>query len=318
MGESRFIEKIDNLVGLLPNYHNVLEGNEAQTRWLLIDPFILDCWGYSREDVIVEYSVDKDGRVTKYDALDYCVVKDKKPKILIEAKSLGVDLFSKYQQLSDYFNTIHSNASYQSDELLGVLTDGDLYLFFTDSKEDGILDKEPFFTIRLSCSEDIDRLKLLEFSRDNIKTIVDKVEIIEEYDLDDFYRLDMIEGIFNQYESQGKELILDKVSINRQIKSVKTLRTLYRDLLKEVNKLQPNLLYNLAANEESQRVEGSISDRMFTLNEINNTVKVKTKYGTIYATVSQTRKGLIDRIVWLLKNSSIGIFNVSVRLKEKV
>lgn len=319
MVENKFIEKIDKLVGLLPNYHNVLEGNEAQTRWLLIDPFILDCWGYSREDVIVEYSVDKEERVTKYDALDYCVLKDKKPKILIEAKSLGVDLYSKFEQLSDYFITIYNNSIYNQNELIGVLTDGDLYLFFTDIKEKGVLYTEPFFTVRLSISENIEILRLMDFSKENIISFgkVDEEDTLIDYDLKEYYRVDMIEAIFNNYESKGVNLEIDSLSIRGRKRVITSFRGLYREIVKEINNIDSKLLYELAIKENESRVDGSVQGGIISLNFINDSIKIKTSEGLVYLPLSRTRKGMIDRIVYILKQSNLGLFNVLVKLKQK-
>lgn len=320
MEQSKFIEETDKLIALLSNYHNILEGNEAQTRWMLIDPFILDCWGYKREDIIVEYGVDTEERVNAYDKLDYSIILNNKPKLLVEAKSLGVDLYSKRPQLSSYFNNIHAKGVYNQKELIGILTDGDLYLFFTDSKELGILDSEPFYTIRLSCSDDQEILRLLNYSKDYLLNNSNPILInTEEYDLSTYYRIDMIEGVFNYFESLGADLCIHNVYIAGRLKNIKSFRGLYRELLKEVNKLQPCLLYELASVEESSRVEGSVSDCMFSLSQMgSNSLEIKTKQGMVYVSLSRTRKGLIDRIVNLLQQSSIGVFNVSVRVKESI
>ena len=55
MKHLNFIDFVDNLVKTQQVFHSILEGNEAQTRWLLIDPMLLQGLGYSREDIIVEY-----------------------------------------------------------------------------------------------------------------------------------------------------------------------------------------------------------------------------------------------------------------------
>lgn len=318
MEQSKFIEETDKLIALLSNYHNILEGNEAQTRWMLIDPFILDCWGYKREDIIVEYSVDKEERVSKYDALDYCVLLNNKPKLLIEAKSLGVDLYSKYSQLANYFKSVYNSSIYQQRELIGVLTDGDLYLFYTDSKEQGVLDTEPYLTVRLSIAEEYEIAKLLNHNKEGLLNTTAVLEHIEEdYDLSEYYRIDMIEKVFNSYKSRGLDLYIDSVYICGKLKKITSLRTLYREILKQVNILQPNLLYDLAVKEVSERVDGSISECIFSMSVISECIELNTKQGIIYGSMPRTRKGVIDRIVCVLQQSSIGLLNVLVKLKEE-
>ena len=65
-----FIELIDRIVQTSDVCRSILEGNEAQTRWLLIDTFLLDGLGYNRNDIQVEFSLDSKERVNKYDKLD--------------------------------------------------------------------------------------------------------------------------------------------------------------------------------------------------------------------------------------------------------
>ena len=76
-----FIDLIDNIVKTQQVFHSILEGNEAQTRWMLIDPLILEGLGYSREDIIVEYSLENRDS-DKYNKLDYSIIVNNKPKLL--------------------------------------------------------------------------------------------------------------------------------------------------------------------------------------------------------------------------------------------
>ena len=162
-----FIDLIDNIVKTQQVFHSILENNEAQTRWMLIDPLILEGLGYSREDIIVEYSLENRDS-DKYNKLDYSIIVNNKPKLLVEAKSLGVNLYEKYSQLEEYFLSILNRYSYDNSELIGILTDGDKYLFYTNKVRDDKMDKLPFYTIQLSISEDIERKKLLNYSKVNI------------------------------------------------------------------------------------------------------------------------------------------------------
>lgn len=333
MNNNKFIEGVEQIVSTSSKYRSVLEVNEAQTRWLLIDTMLLDLLEYKRDDIIVEYCIDNEDRVSIYDKVDYSVILNNKPKLLIEAKSLGSDLYSKYSQLSSYYSDTYNTSNYNQNELIGILTDGDLYLFFTDKIEQGIMDKEPFFTIRLSISEEKEILKLKDYSKEkllerNYLNVVYKeldYEVVEEeedidleveYDLDDYYRIDMIERVFNMYENKGIDLSIQNVSIRGKHRTITSFRTLYREILKEINSIEPKLLYELALKEDSSRIEGLVSESFFTLNPVNESVEIKTEQGIVYLPFSRTRKGIIDRIVYVLKHSSLGLFNVTVKLRE--
>ena len=72
----------------------------------------MDFLGFSRDDVRTEYSVDSDTRVSKYDSLDYCIMLNNKPTLLVEAKSLGTNLFSFVGQLKDYYDRLYKDGNY--------------------------------------------------------------------------------------------------------------------------------------------------------------------------------------------------------------
>lgn len=311
-----FIDLIDNIVKTQQVFHSILEGNEAQTRWMLIDPLILDGLGYSREDIIVEYSLENRDS-DKYNKLDYSIIVNNKPKLLVEAKSLGVNLYEKYSQLEEYFLSILNRYSYDNSELIGILTDGDKYLFYTNKVRDDKMDKLPFYTIQLSISEDIERKKLLNYSKSNISKN-SFIQSEEEYELGVPYRIDMIESVFNFFESQNKRVDIDKIYLNGRMTNIKSFRSLYRELLNRANSLNPNLLYQLAYLEDSER-NGKISSTKFSLRHINSTeILYPTVRGDIYITIPSNRNGVIDRIIYLSKMSNLGVQNILVSLRRKI
>ena len=316
-----FIDLIDRIVQTSDVCRSILEGNEAQTRWLLIDTLLLDGLGYNRSDIQVEFSLNSEERVNRYDKLDYCVLLNNKPKLLIEAKSLGIDLFEKYSQLEKYFNAVQKMYDYNQKELIGCLTDGDLYLFYTDIIECGKIDREPFFTIKLSISEDLERLKLLKYSKENvsIKVNTDIITSEEVYELYTPYRIDVIENVFNYFKSQSQEVDIDSVWLKgRLVKGINTFRKLYRHLISEVNKLKPDLLYSLALEEDIQE-NGKIANTKFSCKPINSTnIEFETKNGKVYITVPNTNIGIIERINYLVKSSGYGIQNIVLSLGNKV
>ena len=82
--------------------------------------------------------------------------------MLIECKQRDKALDQHVNQLGMYFNSL-------VEMKLGVLTNGDDYWFFTDSKHENIMDPDPYFKIRLSTAtaEEIQQLED-KFSRQNI------------------------------------------------------------------------------------------------------------------------------------------------------
>ncbi|HIU37429.1 MAG TPA: type I restriction enzyme HsdR N-terminal domain-containing protein [Candidatus Aphodousia faecigallinarum] len=88
---------------------------------------------------LMEYAtnVKKDQRV------DYALLKDGNPIILIECKAYGADLGIEYvEQLKRYFTFVKTAK-------IGVLTDGNRYRFFTDLEETNIMDDDPYMEFSL-------------------------------------------------------------------------------------------------------------------------------------------------------------------------
>ena len=309
---------INNIVKNQDKYRSLLEKNEAQTRWLLIDDFILNVLGFNRVDIISEYSIDSDDRISKYDSLDYCVMKNNKPKLLVESKSLGTDLYEKIGQLKSYFARVTQYFEYEKDELLGVLTDGDLYLFFTNDTDLNSMSKLPFFSIRLSSAEDSEIVKLNNFSKEATdKKVNDLFE--EEYETGVFYRVDEINNVINYFNHIGKKIKLEKVSLRGRIKRINNLKVLYRELLNEINIVSPNVLYELCVKENNEFNSSVLRNLKYSLDKKSaSDICITTKYGDIYFSIDGDESNILYRIIYLLKESHYGLMNVSCCFTESL
>jgi hypothetical protein len=312
---------IDNLVLLQKNDFNLFEGNEAQTRWSLIDPLFLDGLGYLRKDILVEYNISTLDEGGKHNRLDYSIMLNNKPKILVEAKSLGVNVYEHYQQLYEYSLDILSRHNYELSELIAILTNGDTYLFYCNSTRLDSIDVKPFFTIQLSSSDDLERLRLLDFTRENLLSskpiTVDEgdCEGNQYYELGVSYRIDMIEEVYNYFMSQGRQVEINKIYLKGRVTRLTSYSKLYQHLISEINGLNPSLLYELAVKESNAR-NGTISSIRFSLTKQSASDKqIMTKLGVVYISVPSNIHGLIERIVYLAEQSYYGLSNILVSLK---
>lgn len=307
---------INKIVKNQEEYRSLLEKNEAQTRWLLVDDFILEVLGFNRVDIISEYSIDSLDRISKYDSLDYCVMKNNKPKLLVESKSLGTDLYEKIGQLSSYFSRVSQCFEYNNNELIGVLTDGDLYLFFTDSVNLGSMSNLPFFSIRLSSVEESYVSKLNVFSKDCIDNNLDFL-FEEEYELNSFYRIDEVSNVLNYFNHIGKKVKLEKVSLRGKIKRIENLKVLYRELLNEINIISPDILYNLCVIENNEYNSSILRNLKYSFDKKStNDICIKTKLGNIYFSVDGNDSNMLYRIIYLIKESHYGLMNVNCSFVE--
>jgi len=134
---------------------------EEATKAAFVMPFIRD-WGYDVFDpteVIPEYTADLPG--LKGEKVDYAICKDGKPIILIECKSCkeNLDQAKHNSQLHRYYHA--------TDSELGILTNGILYRFYTDTDKDNVMDDRPFFEFNFLNFDDSAVTELKRFSKNN-------------------------------------------------------------------------------------------------------------------------------------------------------
>lgn len=312
-----FTKLIDQIIKSQIDYRNVLENNESQTRWMLIDPFLLDGLGFEREDIILEYSIDKTERKSKYNKLDYVVMANNKPRILVEAKSLGINVYDNKDQLKEYYNEISKLYDYKDNELIGILTNGDSYIFYTNAKDSKEIDDLPFFSIQLSTADTKDILQLANYRKNSlVNEVFELASSIEEFELFSYYRIDLIENAFNYFSSKGVSVGIHAINLKGRFVRRLSFAGLYKKILKEINAYKPNLLFDLAKDEDIKR-NGKIAASKFSLSKINSSnIEVETSSGVVYVSIPSTKNGIIDRILYLVRLSNFGEHNILISLKK--
>lgn len=103
---------------------------------------------------------DADYGIKKGEKVDYAIIIDGEPIILVEAKACSDNLDKHGAQLFRYFNS--SKAKF------GVLTNGIKYRFFTDLDETNKMDQKPFFEVDLLNLNDTQISYLKNFERDSL------------------------------------------------------------------------------------------------------------------------------------------------------
>ena len=94
----------------------------------------------------------------KGEKVDYAIMKEGKPIILIECKPCNCDLDKEHaSQLSRYFTYTEAR--------FGILTNGIIYRLFTDLEEPNIMDEKPFFEIDMSKIKDEQVKELKKFTK---------------------------------------------------------------------------------------------------------------------------------------------------------
>ena len=146
--------------------------NEEATKMALIAPFI-QALGYdifNPTEVKPEFSADLPG-IKQGERVDYAVLENGQPKILIEAKPYRTDLKSAEKgQLSRYFQATHAR--------IGILSNGRQFLFLSDLDRQNLMDEKPFAEIDLADlkAAPLEQIKQLSKSMFDLDTLLSTAE----------------------------------------------------------------------------------------------------------------------------------------------
>lgn len=188
-------DKFDSTIGVLGIQSLVdkckgissLESEEA-TKISLILPMIT-ALGYdihNNKELKAEYVADVG--IKKGEKVDYAIIIDNQPLIIIEAKQVGVDLSKNISQLYRYFSVTNAK--------IGILTDGIRYLFFTDYKKENLMDTEPYMYINMKDFGEFEMSMLLLYSKNVFKPEEVRNHVRYNFMYNKAKRL--VKGIFNR------------------------------------------------------------------------------------------------------------------------
>lgn len=152
-------EAIRNISERIEKTLSVIQTEEA-TKNAFIMPF-LQLMGYdvfNPLEVVPEFTADVG--IKEGEKVDYAIVLNGQPEILIECKMCGLELNAANEsQLLRYFNA--SKAKF------GILTNGVVYKFYTDLAEPNKMDLNAFLTINLLEPDKINYAELEKFKKEN-------------------------------------------------------------------------------------------------------------------------------------------------------
>ena len=151
-----FKDIIKQLAERVEKVKDSLQTEEA-TKNALIMPF-LQALGYdvfNPYEVVPEFTCDIGTK--KGEKIDYAIMKDKEPIILIECKHWKQNLNLHDNQLMRYFHT--------SQAKFGLLTNGIEYNFYTDLDKANVMDAKPFLVVNMLNISDNDIEQLKKFHK---------------------------------------------------------------------------------------------------------------------------------------------------------
>lgn len=162
-----FLEKTLNLANKIKQQGSVIETEEA-TKNAFVMPFIHNILGYDVFDpteVKPEFICDIGTK--KGEKIDYAIMRDGEIQVLIECKKIGEPLnINHASQLFRYFHVTNARIS--------ILTNGQVYHFYTDLDAPNKMDEKPFLEFDLLNIDDnlLPELKKLTKTAFDIESII--------------------------------------------------------------------------------------------------------------------------------------------------
>lgn len=151
-----FIDQIKQFSKRVAGMVDTITTEEA-TKMSIIIPFfsLLGYDVFNPNEFLPEFTADVG--IKKGEKVDYAILKEGEPIILIEAKWCGETLDRHDSQLFRYFGT--SKAKF------AILTNGIVYKFFTDLDEPNKMDEKPFLTFDILDLKDNQIAELKKFTK---------------------------------------------------------------------------------------------------------------------------------------------------------
>ena len=156
MDKTELKHKLIDVVNGIHSQKEYAKNNEEATKNAMIIPFI-EALGYDTRmlnEVIPEFTADVGTK--KGEKVDYAIMKEEQPIILIECKPYGHELNKDCHksQLYRYFSCTEAQ--------IGMLTNGLEYRIYSDLKKNNTMDHKSFMTFSLDEEDSIDH-DLLDF-----------------------------------------------------------------------------------------------------------------------------------------------------------
>ncbi|WP_017729427.1 type I restriction endonuclease [Halalkalibacterium ligniniphilum] len=229
---------------------------EEATKTSLIMPLI-QALGYdvfNPEEFVPEFVADVG--IKKGEKIDYAIIHNNEPVILIEAKSVNEKLAKHDSQLYRYFSTTKAK--------FAILTNGIEYKFFTDLDEQNKMDQKPFFIFNILNLRDNTIQELAKF-RKNDFDVVNVLNTASELKYSNEIKL----FLTKQWENPNEEFI--KFILNDVYQGMKTKKVI--DGFKNIVIKSLNQFVNEKVNDKLQKALNSTAEEKSPVKEVAATTE---------------------------------------------
>lgn len=286
-----FADRIKSLADKVVHLKNLTETEEA-TKMAFVIPFI-KALGYDVSDpreVIPEYVADIG--IKKGEKIDYCIIKDGNPIIIIECKHWRENLNSHDSQLHRYFYTTTAK--------FAILTNGINYRFYTDSEQQNKMDDKPFWEFDITTLADTDINELQKYQKTS-------------FDINQMFST----AIELKYSRKVKQIMKKELNdpsddfirfFAKQIYS----GTVSKKIIKQFKGIVKKSLNQLISKMEGERSDSGLTEELKEnkkekiLKPDGKVTKLrKIKIGSEEYTISRSYEILTKTAEWLINNGSL-------------
>lgn len=263
-----FQNKVHNIISRVETLKDKVTTEEA-TKTSFILP-MLSALGYDIFDptvVVPEFTADIGKK--KGEKVDYAIMKDDKPLILIEAKPHTDNLNRHKTQLERYFTV--------TDSKFAILTNGVEYRFYSDLEKPNVMDEAPFLVVNILNLKDRDLKQLEKFSNENLD--IDNI-------LDMAGSKKYINGIKEIFKKETQEPSDDMVKFFGTRLTDKPMRQNIIDEFKVYTKQAFNEIVNDMVNDRINSIKTKLSEESNGDNEQETDIRM-TKDDGIVTTESE-------------------------------
>lgn len=246
-----FKDEIKQLTERVEKLKNQIQTEEA-TKNAFVMPF-LQSLGYdvfNPLEIVPEFVADIG--IKKGEKVDYAILKDGEPIILIECKCWRENLDLHSTQLLRYFNVTKAR--------FGVLTNGILYRFYTDLIETNKMDEKPFLEFDMSDVKEqlIPELRKFHKSYFNVEEIVNSASELK-------YTNEIKLIMSNEFKNPSELFV--KFFVNQVYTGRATEKVIHqfseivrKSLLQLINEMINERLKSALEKEEAKEIEKEVLD----------------------------------------------------------
>lgn len=207
-----FIDQLKQFSKRVETLRDTIQTEEA-TKTAIIMPFfsMLGYDVFNPQEFVPEFTADVG--IKKGEKVDYAILREGEPVILVECKSISENLDRHDSQLFRYFGTTTAK--------FAILTNGLIYRFYTDLDAPNKMDEDPFLSLNITDIRDNQVPELKKFCKsvfdiDSIFSTASELKYVHEFKTifsaqldspsDDFLRF----FLQNCYSGQKTQSVIEK------------------------------------------------------------------------------------------------------------